>query len=153
MRLWLLRHGQAEPRARTDAERRLTDTGRAEARQAARLLEGRPLAAMLVSPYVRAQQTADEVCRALGYRGLREQANWATPESDVRDAMLQLDRRSEIELIIVTHQPFVGTLGGWLVDGHRQNPLSMVTGSLAELEGDAYAAGLMRLLAIHDPII
>lgn len=30
MRLWLLRHGEAEPRARTDAERSLTPHGRDE---------------------------------------------------------------------------------------------------------------------------
>ncbi|MGH8353342.1 MAG: histidine phosphatase family protein, partial [Pseudomonas sp.] len=58
MRLWLLRHGEAEPQARSDAERALTKHGRKEVLKAAGHLAGRPLAAILASPYVRAQQTA-----------------------------------------------------------------------------------------------
>ncbi len=65
--------------------------------------------------------------------------------------MLYLDRRPEQNLLIVTHQPFVGLLGGWLVHGHRDSPLPMATGSLAELEGEACAAGLMHLVALRHP--
>jgi len=117
MRLWLLRHGEAEPRARTDAERNLTEGGRRDVRRSATFLRGKPLQVVLVSPYQRAQQTADEVCKALGFSGRRETVDWATPESDLEEALRALDLRGESDLLLVTHQPFVGNLAGWLVNG------------------------------------
>ena len=151
MKLWLLRHGEAEPKARTDAERNLTDNGRGEVKAAAAHLQGQPLQAILVSPYQRAQQTADIVRQVLGFTGPVETVPWLTPESDPGDAMLYLDRRSEQHLLLVTHQPFVGVLGGWLINGHRDAPIPMATASLAELEGEHIATGLMRLAGLRHP--
>ena len=119
MRLWLLRHGQAEPKARTDAQRNLTDVGRREVEGAAAPLRDQSLQVILVSPYQRAQQTAEIVRQALGFTGPVETVPWLTPDSDPADAMLYLDRRTEQRLLLVTHQPLVGALGGWLVSGHR----------------------------------
>ncbi len=149
MRLWLLRHGEAEPRARTDAERNLTEGGRRDVRRSATFLRGKPLQVVLASPYQRAQQTADEVCKALGFSGRRETVDWATPESDLEEALRALDLRGESDLLLVTHQPFVGNLAGWLVNGSHAEPLPMATASLAELEGEAIAGGLMRLASLH----
>ncbi|MCQ2029909.1 phosphohistidine phosphatase SixA [Stutzerimonas zhaodongensis] len=151
MKLWLLRHGEAEPKARTDAERNLTENGRMEVQSAAAHLQDQPLQAILVSPYQRAQQTAEIVRQVLGFSGPVETVPWLTPESDPGDAMLYLDRRSEQRLLLVTHQPFVGVLGGWLVNGHRDTPIPMATASLAELEGEYIATGLMRLTALRHP--
>ena len=151
MKLWLLRHGEAEPKARTDAERNLTDAGFAEVRRNAEHLFGQPLQAILASPYSRAQQTAEIVRQELGFGQAIETVPWLTPDSDLEDAMLYLDRRDELGLLLVTHQPFVGALGGWLVNGHRCGPLPMATGSLAELEGEHIAAGLMRLVSLRHP--
>ncbi|MGA6097122.1 phosphohistidine phosphatase SixA [Stutzerimonas marianensis] len=151
MKLWLLRHGEAEPRARTDAQRNLTEAGRAEVQSSAAALRGQPLQAILASPYARAQQTAEIVRQTIGFEGRVETVPWATPDSDLGDALLYLDRRSEQSLLLVTHQPFVGALGGWLVSGHRETPLPMATASLAELEGEQIAAGLMHLLDLKHP--
>lgn len=152
MMLWLLRHGEAEPRNRTDAERNLTAAGRVEVERAAAHLQGQPLQAILASPYQRAQQTAEIVRQALGLSGSVETVPWLTPESDPADALLYLDRRSEQHVLLVTHQPFVGVFGGWLVSGHRDAPIPMATASLAELEGEHVAAGLMRLVALRHPV-
>ncbi len=76
--------------------------------------------------------------------------DWATPESDLQEALRALDSRGEHDLLLVTHQPFVGNLAGWLVNGHYGDPLPMATASLAELEGEAIAGGLMRLVSLHD---
>lgn len=151
MKLWLLRHGEAEPRARTDAQRNLTAQGQIEVQGAAVHLLDQPLQAILVSPYQRAQQTAEIVRQALDFAGPVETVSWLTPDSDPGDAMLYLDRRTEQNLLLVTHQPFVGALGGWLVSGHRDAPLPMATASLAELEGEHLAAGLMRLAGLRHP--
>jgi phosphohistidine phosphatase len=152
MRLWLLRHGEAEPRARTDAQRNLTSAGRLEVGHAAEQLKAQPLQAILASPYQRAQQTAEIVRQAIGFAGAVETVPWLTPESDPGDAMLYLDRRTEQHLLLVTHQPFVGALAGWLVNGHRDSPISMATASLAELEGEHVATGLMRLVGLRHPV-
>lgn len=152
MRLWLLRHGEAEPRARTDAERNLTAAGRLEVQSSSAQLQERPLQVILVSPYQRAQQTAEIVRQELGFTGAIETVPWLIPESDPKDALLYLDRRTEQNLLLVTHQPFVGALGGWLINGHRDAPLPMATASLAELEGEHLAAGLMRLVGLRHPL-
>ncbi|EWC42498.1 phosphohistidine phosphatase SixA [Pseudomonas stutzeri] len=149
MKLWLLRHGHAEPRARTDAERNLTEGGRRDVRRSSTFLRGQPLQAILVSPFHRAQQTADEVRKALGFTGPCETVSWLTPEADLNEALRGLDQRSESDLLLVTHQPFVGNLAGWLLNGHHGDPLPMATASLAELEGEAIAGGLMRLVSLR----
>jgi phosphohistidine phosphatase len=67
--LWLLRHAEAEDaRGRPDAERPLTDKGRAQARAAGLALKalGVPLDACLASPRVRARDTALLACEPLG---------------------------------------------------------------------------------------
>ena len=67
MKLWVLRHGEAEPRANSDAERRLTAHGREQVLHSAARLLGQPLQAIIASPYVRAQQTAALVHDTLGF--------------------------------------------------------------------------------------
>jgi len=151
VRLWLLRHGQAEAHARSDAERPLTAHGREEVRQTAVQLQGRPLDGILASPYVRAQQTAALVREVLGFAGGIRTVPWLTPESDLRETLAHLDAYGEGEWLLVTHQPLVGALGGLLLHGHRQQPLPMLTASLAELEGEMLAAGTMELLALVHP--
>jgi phosphohistidine phosphatase len=65
--LWLLRHGDAEGGS-PDAERPLTDEGRAQARAAGAALKalGVEVDACLASPKVRAADTARIVCEQLG---------------------------------------------------------------------------------------
>jgi len=68
--IWLLRHGDAEddvPGAGGDAERRLTEKGRRQARAAGKALNalGADLKACLASPKVRALETAELACKAL----------------------------------------------------------------------------------------
>lgn len=151
MRLWLLRHGQAQPQADSDAARELTAQGRQEVLQSAVQLQGRPLTAIIASPYVRAQQTAELVREALGFSGPLGTAPWLTPDSDPRAALRYLDERSDAEVLLVSHQPFIGAFGGFLVNGHFEEALPMRTASLAELEGEVPAAGLMTLLALRHP--
>ncbi|HZV75519.1 MAG TPA: histidine phosphatase family protein [Conexibacter sp.] len=67
--LWLLRHADAEdPDGRPDAERPLTDKGRAQARAAGAALAvlGVRIDACLASPRVRARETAALACAPLG---------------------------------------------------------------------------------------
>lgn len=151
MTLWLLRHGQAEVHAASDAQRELAERGRQEVMQSAAHLIGQPLAAIIASPYVRAQQTAQLVRQQLGFEQAIITAPWLTPSGDAREAIRQLDAYEGQDLLLVSHQPLVGELGGLLVHGHRQQPLPMHTASLAQLQGELIAAGSLQLLALLHP--
>lgn len=151
MKLWILRHGEAEPRANTDAERRLTAHGREQVlRSAARLL-GQPLQAIIASPYVRAQQTAALVHDTLGFTEPVRTVPWLTPESDAVQVIGEIERLGLEQVLLVSHQPLVGSLVSLLEQGHTQSPAPMSTASLAQLEGDWPLAGLMTLQALDHP--
>lgn len=151
MILWLLRHGEASPHARSDAERPLTEHGRAEVRQSAERLRGRPLQRILVSPYLRAQQTAELVRETLGLDLPLTTLDWLTPDDAPRDVASQLDQYPADELLVVSHNPLLGALAGLLVHGHLQLPFSLRTASLVGLEAELPLAGLMRQIELHHP--
>lgn len=144
-----MRHGEAEPHAGSDAERRLTRHGREQALRAAAPLLGQPLQAIIASPYVRAQQTAALVHQALERDDSVRTASWLTPEQDVRRVLEELALLGIEHVLLVSHQPLVGLLTSLLEHGHVQQPLGMSTASLVELEGDFILAGLMTLRAYH----
>jgi phosphohistidine phosphatase len=124
--LWLLRHADAEPHGtRADAERRLTARGERQARLAGVAL-GRlhvSVDALLVSPKVRAQQTA-ELARESWDEGQQAQLRTHTPLAGGFDAAQALDALSEVgpegHLMVVGHEPdlsgVVGELTGARVD-------------------------------------
>ncbi|MGG5291082.1 phosphohistidine phosphatase SixA [Pseudomonas shirazensis] len=151
MKLWILRHGEAEARANSDAERRLTSHGREQVLHSAARLLGQPLQAILVSPYVRAQQTAALVQETLDFAQPLRTVPWLTPESSVGEAIAELEQLGFEHVLLVSHQPLVGSLVGVLEHGHLQQPAAMSTASLAELEGDWPLPGLMSLKALSHP--
>ena len=60
MRIYIMRHGEAENFAASDAERPLTKRGSCQSKQMAEMLAqqlNQPLDTVLVSTYLRAQQT------------------------------------------------------------------------------------------------
>ncbi|HWD32096.1 MAG TPA: phosphohistidine phosphatase SixA [Pseudomonas sp.] len=147
MKLWVLRHGEAEPRANSDSERRLTAHGREQVLRSAANLLGQDLQAILASPYVRAQQTAALVHEALGFIKPVQTVTWLMPDTDPQMVIAELDKLGLENVLLVSHQPLVSCLVGMLEQGHRQGP-SMSTASLAELEGDWPLAGLMTLRSL-----
>jgi len=149
MKVWVLRHGEAEGHARTDAERNLTEHGRAEVLRSAAHLIGQPLSAIIASPYVRAQQTAQLVRDSLGFEPDIRTVPWLTPEGNPLEVLNKLD--SDDNVLLVSHQPLVGNLISFLQHGHQRQPQPMHTASLAELEGDFPLAGLMSLNNVKNP--
>lgn len=149
MKVWILRHGEAQLHARRDADRELTAHGREQVLHSATHLIGEPLERILVSPYVRAQQTAELVRKTLGFTGELITVPWLTPESDPKHAISQLPDSGNV--LLVSHQPFVGDLISLLQHGHYRQPQPMQTASLAELEGEWPLAGSMTLLGVRHP--
>lgn len=150
MTLWLLRHGEAEARAHSDAERPLTERGRKEVRRSAERLRGRPLQYILASPYLRAQQTAEIVREVLGLALPLTTVDWATPDDSPRDAANRLDSYPG-HCLLVSHNPLLGQLAGFLQHGHLQETLLLRTASLVELDGAAAIPGLMQLAGLYHP--
>jgi phosphohistidine phosphatase len=149
MKLWVLRHGEAHNHAPTDAQRELTETGRAQVARSAAHLQGVPLDAILASPYVRAQQTAELVHGALGYPGPIGTVPWLTPDQTPDRVVDELDALGLQNVLLVSHQPLVGTLLGLLDTGRAGQEYPMGTASLAELEGGAALPGLMSLKSLR----
>ncbi|WP_417697608.1 phosphohistidine phosphatase SixA [Pseudomonas sp.] len=150
MKLWVLRHGEAEPYgARPDPERALTAHGREEALRSAAALIGQPLSAIYASPYLRAQQTAQLVREALGFAPELITVDWLTPETRPQKVLEQLADQGDV--LLVSHNPLVGSLLGFLQHGHLQQPEQVKTAGLAELEGDLPLAGAMQLKGIQHP--
>jgi len=152
VRLWLLRHGEAQAQAPSDERRALTEHGRREVLDSLAQLSPLP-EAILASPYLRAQQSAALAVQQLGYGGAVETVSWLTPDEDPREVADKLCSRQEDSLLLVAHQPLLGALAGWLCEGHRQAALAMRTASLACLEGDLPLAGGMRLVSLYHPRI
>ena len=150
MKLWVLRHGEAVPYGSCpDSERELTDHGRKEALSSAAHLIGQPLTAIYASPYLRAQQTAQIVREALGFEPEIRTVEWLTPEVDPDKVTDQLVSVSNV--LLVSHNPLVGNLLGFLQHGHVQEPVAVRTAGLAELEGEWPLAGLMKLNSLQHP--
>ncbi|KTC06892.1 phosphohistidine phosphatase, SixA [Pseudomonas syringae] len=149
MKVWVLRHGEAQSRARSDAERELTAHGREEVLKSALQLTDKPVRRIIASPYVRAQQTAELVRQSLAFDGSIVTAPWLTPESSPLEVLAQLDKLGIDEVLLVSHQPLVGELIGVLAHGSPRQAEPMSTASLAELEGEFVVAGGMRLNSVR----
>jgi phosphohistidine phosphatase len=153
MKLWILRHGEAEPRKTTDAERALTARGRSDAAAAGRFLQQhtKPALVIAASPYLRAQQTALAAQESLPGTELIT-VEWCTPDDDPLLAIDYLAFRSDAELLLVSHQPFVSELVGLLLDGNTRLGPPMHTASLVELDVPIMALGQASLLSLrHAP--
>ncbi|PYY72015.1 phosphohistidine phosphatase SixA [Pseudomonas jessenii] len=150
MKLWVLRHGEAEPYGtRADSERALTDHGRKEVLSSAARLMGQPLTAIYASPYLRAQQTAQLVREALGFEPEIRTVEWLTPETDPDKVAEQLVSVSNV--LLVSHNPLVGHLLSYLQHGAGHPPEKVSTAGLAELKGDELLVGSMKLDSIKHP--
>lgn len=122
-----MRHSRAEAAGPTDAERALTDVGRADAADAGRWLAGRvePPTHALVSAATRTRQTWEEVSGAAGW------STGATYDEGLYaggpDTALDLVRGVPGEvasLFLLGHNPTVGHLAQLLDDGEADAELA-----------------------------
>ncbi|HWT70323.1 MAG TPA: phosphohistidine phosphatase SixA [Pseudomonas sp.] len=151
MKLWVLRHGEAEPHGSQphDSQRALTDHGREEVLRSAARLIGQPVTAIYSSPYLRAQQTAQLVRDALGFEPEIRTVDWLTPETDPDKVAEQLVSVSNV--LLVSHNPLVGNLLSYLQHGAGHPPEKVSTAGLAELKGEELLIGSMKLNSIKHP--
>lgn len=120
MKLVLVRHGEAEALARSDAERALTARGHEQARATAAWLRqalGATPPRLLASPYRRAQETAAALAEPLGASVTTVPA--ITPDDDPRRALAAIEAAAAgaDAVVVVSHMPLVAALAGWLEAG------------------------------------
>jgi phosphohistidine phosphatase SixA len=152
VKLYVMRHGHspsaAEAKVAGDAERPLSDRGRADVRAQAQALRdagGKP-AVILHSPLRRAAETAAEASAVLGVaaRPFGPLANQMGPDDLALELAAPLAKAGE--LLAVGHQPQVGELCAWLAGRLFEfKPAGLVA---LELDG-APAAKTARLLFDH----
>jgi phosphohistidine phosphatase len=107
MQLYFLRHGEADwPRwTRPDDERPLTDFGKKEARQVAKLLDRLKVKpnAVVTSPLPRASQTAEVAAQQLKTKLRQDKA--LEPGFGISELRTLLKRHSSKILMLVGHEP------------------------------------------------
>jgi phosphohistidine phosphatase len=156
MQLHMLRHAEAEDSAPSgmDADRRLTDSGLKRMRLVARAI-AKVLApeydAILVSPLVRARETATPVAAACGFsRELRE-TDALLPHAPAQAVLEELARLKCETALLVGHEPHMGKLFGRLTCGEGHTDVSMKKASLAAFESDGDPASGRWELKLYLP--
>lgn len=146
MNIVIMRHGQAEAYASSDEARCLTSRGQADALAAGRTLAALDVVfdAVWVSPFQRAQQTADQVLKSIEV-GERETISAITPESPPEQFIAQLNEAGCDNLLLVSHNPFVSSLIGLLCDGAGMYGPPMSPASMAMLTADDVLPGCCDL--------
>ncbi|WDE03883.1 phosphohistidine phosphatase SixA [Thalassomonas viridans] len=157
MQLYIMRHGQASPVANSDAERQLTKQGQFEAEIMGKWLKSMQvkLDHVLVSPFIRAQQTAATVKATLNWSGPSSNCDFITPSGnagqvhDYLDGMLAQNPGIE-ELLVVSHMPLVSYLVEELTFD-RKSPIFQ-TAAIAQIDYDLerMKGQLVRLVSPHD---
>lgn len=141
MKLYVLRHGEAEPYVATDQSRPLTERGRDDVRRVIKSVqeELRGMAVVLASPYLRAQQTADIACESI-VPLQRESRAELVPETALTDFFNMLQQRDERNVLLVSHQPLVGRVVEQMC-GNFAAEYAMSTANLVRIDCDYPAPG------------
>jgi len=117
MKIFIMRHGEAQHYAASDAERALTDRGRSESVAVARAGKTQQkltnVDKVLVSPYLRAQQTWQEVSAYFSCEDI-ETCEDITPYGQSEMVFEYVNARIDAEqwdsVLLVSHLPLVGYL-------------------------------------------
>lgn len=149
MEIYLCRHGQAEAYASTDTERALTEQGRIDNLRVARQFASHKpeIDLALCSPYLRAQQTAEDLQSILGSLRFNESST-LLPDEDVRKLLSLLDDLAETSnvesVLLIGHNPLFSDLLSLLLDGEA-NRRQLGTSNLAALKCKYVAPGFGEL--------
>lgn len=136
MDLYIVRHGEAGPAA-TDAERQLSERGRAEVERVAAALERRGVSVQQIrhSGRERARETAEILAAHLDPPAGVVATAGIHPDDPVEPVAMALFGQREA-LMLVGHLPFVGRLAGWLTTGDvNRSPVEFTTSTVACLRG------------------
>lgn len=135
MRLYLLRHGEAEPYRSDDASRALVEAGRRAVLSKCPHLE--PVERFYCSPYLRARQTAELVQPQAGRSPILDER--LTPDRPISEVMALLQAEEAVTTLLVAHNPLLSYLLCELVG--EPGTLNLHTSGLACLEAEFWFPG------------
>jgi phosphohistidine phosphatase SixA len=158
MQLVIMRHGEAEAFVDSDKNRQLTSYGREQAVKAGACLADFKFdfQQLWVSPYIRAQQTAEWVLSSLLDQTsqadlMQKTLAILTPDNNPSTVISALETSDVERLLIVSHQPLVSHLIASLV-GVDSYSIPMAPASMALLQTETIAAGCFDLKWLrHSP--
>ena len=144
-----MRHGQAELRAQSDSQRALSLSGRLECEKMATYLSRHDVScdAVLVSPYLRAQQTLETVRPFVAKSASVHTTRFLTPggsASKTANEIAALQAIGVKSLLIVSHLPLVGYLVEELAP--EAGSPAFATASVAHVELDENGFGSLKNL-------
>lgn len=157
MKLFVLRHGEAEPFMQPDIDRVLTVKGVSDIRSVGEKLkaEAIKLDTIIASPYLRTQQTLNNFQLTYGVVGTAViGSNAITPDGRLSDVYeLLSDFESDKCVMLISHLPLVSLLIASLVTGKESdaNQFTMSPASLAEIDLDYCSAGFGVLKRLISP--
>lgn len=150
MEIWLLRHALAEERASSgrDADRTLTEDGHRRARDVARGLAQLEtgIERILTSPYQRARQTAEPVARALKLTEHLRETQALEPDADPQEILDEVREEKAGVILLVGHEPHLGSLLGRLVAGRPGLEIPMKKAAVARLTWEGSGPAALRAL-------
>lgn len=156
MKILIMRHGEAEHYADTDAERALTEKGKRDSVNTAQLCVDNGyghLDMVLVSPYLRAQQTWQAIASHFDTKQVKV-CDDITPYGDPRRVSDYIAAVAEVEkpksILMVSHLPLVGYLTSEFVP--NINPPMFPTSGMACIEYDVINGRGDLVLNIHPEI-
>jgi len=136
MKIFILRHGQAEAYQTSDAARGLTEKGIADTQQiiSNNVQSLSSVERIYASPLLRAQQTAEIATRLLTMESFITTV-CLEPESALERLFSFLEKISTTDILLVSHLPLVGILANRLC-GFSQDRIQFNTSSLIGIECD-----------------
>ena len=147
MQVFNMRHGDAALDAASDSVRPLTSCGCDESRLMANRLKGQKvdIERVLVSPFLRAEQTLDVVGECMNLPGNVDVLPELTPCGDVGmvSAWLQtLANEGVASVLVISHLPLVGYLVSELCPG--ETPPMFTTSAIASVTLDESGKGIFN---------
>jgi phosphohistidine phosphatase len=152
MDVFILRHGEAVREASHDRERCLTSRGCEELHSilSSCRAEFSGVRYLLVSPYMRAQQTAEIAAEYLDPAVVTRTSELLVPEANPADLLDYLQPCELQSVLLVSHQPLMGVLVDKLC-GFDVGRYRMGTSALAFIQAEIVAAGLGHLRWLRQP--
>ena len=156
-RIYLLRHGIAVPHGTPgvdDDDRTLTPKGESRVKKIAlglKRIDVEP-GTIVTSPLPRARRTAEIVARVLKREDSLVEDDVLTPRSSAASIREWLDARDEDRLMLVGHNPVLGSLLGLLIGLTTETPpFELKKGGIAEVRARPEFPGSYQLQWLATP--
>ncbi len=140
MRVFLMRHGEAQAaeEVERDEDRALTDKGEMRLHKACRGLRRLEIfpERLFSSPVTRALQTARIIADELGFTGEVEAVEELAPESPPEDMIEVLKTLKHEQIMLIGHQPFLGQMAALLIGAGGNGRIGIKKGGMVRVDID-----------------